>query len=116
MPRLVARAMPAISAASRTSRKSMIAVASIAAVSYFPMALLCDQKAAIVRLKIIKELVPSRLQRADIDRPGRARRDHLLAAQRMAFEFSRALLLVLDRQFDFRPGGHLNFSRRKPAV
>src|SRR3954447_10270614 len=78
--------------------------------------LLRNQKATVIRLEIVIELVAPRLQRADIDCPGRAGWYYLFATQRVAFEFSGPLLLVRDGQLDLGPGRHLNFGGRKPVV
>src|SRR3954452_18999509 len=78
--------------------------------------LLRNQKATVIRLEIVIELVASGLQRADIDCPGRAGWYDLFATQRVAFEFSGPLLLARGGQLDLGPGRHPNFDWRKPAI
>src|ERR1051325_10863926 len=109
MPRLAAMTMPTISAASSTSRKTMIAVASM-------RGLLHHDDAAVLRIEVVKELVAAGVQRADIEADRAAGRDHLLAPHLMAFEFGRGRLLVADLQLHLGAGRHRDFGRHKLPV
>src|SRR5437762_11619910 len=95
-PRLAAMTMPTISAASSTSRKTMIAVASIGRLFGY-------EDAARGAVEIVEELVAAGGERPDKNADRRARPDHFLAMQRAALEFGRLGLLVLDRQLDLDP-------------
>src|ERR1700731_3259966 len=89
-PWLAAMTMPTISAASSTSRKTMIAVASIGLCLF-------HHKATTRRaVEVVKEFVGAGIERADKDADLAAGLDDLLAMQHGALEFRVDGLLVLD--------------------
>src|SRR5579864_1300085 len=104
-PRLAAMTIPTISAASSTSRKTMMAVASIGAL------LLHYQAAARCLIEIVKELIGTGIERPDKNADLTASRDDLLAVQDGALEFGIDHLLILDDQLDFDPSGNGNIAR-----
>ena len=113
MPRLAASTMPTISAASSTSRKTMIAVASIAALPYF-----ATRKPRVARMEIVEELVAAGLQRADIDasrsRPAGSTFSRCSAC---ALELRRRLVCsFLIDQLDLDPGRNRHLGRHEPVI
>src|SRR5690242_7583695 len=111
-PALAARTMPTISAASSTSRNTMMAAPSITT----PHLFCYDMTACGLRVEITKELVFSGLQRADIHHDFLSAGDHLLAPELGAFEFFRRRVVVFHRQGDLLAGRNLDFSRLKLMV
>src|SRR6266550_334888 len=109
-PWVAAMTMPTIRAASSTSRKTMIAVAST------PPLLLHDDDAAGRGMEIVKEHVAPALQRADIDADRASRRYHLFTMQRRALELGRDCLLVADRQFHLGAGRNFHLGRHKSVI
>src|SRR6516165_5872511 len=105
-PTLAASTMPTISAASSTSRNTMMAAPSIATYR-----LLRDYVTASgLWVKIAEELVLAGLQRADIHGDLLAAAHRFLASELGALEFLRCRVVVLDRQGDFLARRHLDFS------
>src|SRR6266496_416151 len=99
--RVAAATIPISSAASRTSRKTMTAVASMAN----RRCLLGDDRALGGLFVVFADvLVASRLEGADEDRRRGFARDHLFAIERMAVEFFRCRIAVLDDELDLLAG------------
>src|SRR5947208_7063725 len=109
-PWLAAMTMPTISAASSTSRNTMIAVASTR-----PL-LLNDEDAARGGMEIVEKLVASGFERADENAGCFARRDDLLAMQRVALEFGSNRLLIADDQLDLGIRPDLHFARHELVI
>src|ERR1700682_3571438 len=98
MPRVAAATMPMMSAASRTSRKTMRAVPN--------MALFRDDHAVGgLLVEFADELVFAGFQRAHVDRRLRLAGDHLLDLERAAFEFLGRRILVFDEELHFLSRG-----------
>src|SRR5262249_31539781 len=96
MLRVAAATMPTISAASSTSRKTMIAVASMA-----DFLLLHDHGALGGLLVVLAdEGIAAGLEGPDEDRRGRLAGDHLFAIERVALEFLWRRVAVLDDELD----------------
>src|SRR5262249_44788195 len=111
-PLLAASTMPTIRAASRTSRKTMMAVPSIAGFHL----LYDDVTARGLWVEVTEKLVTPWLQRADIDGDLLAAGHHFFPPQLGAFEFFWCWIVVLDDQRNFLAGRDLNFGWLKPMV
>src|SRR5260221_13973048 len=99
-PRVAAPTMPRVSAASRTSRKTMRAV---------PNMLFRDDHALGGLLgELADERVLARLQWTHEDRGPRLARDHLLDLQRRALELFGRGVLVFDDELHLLAGGYLD--------
>src|SRR5215469_6388185 len=111
-PVLAASTMPTISAASNTSRKTMMAAPSIV-----DRPLSRNNVAACgLRVEIPEELVFARFQRADINGDLVATGHHFFTTQLGALKFLRCRIVVLDDQRDLLAGWDLNFSRMELVV
>src|SRR5689334_7661081 len=109
MPVVAAATIPTISAASRTSRRTMRAVPN--------MALLGDDHAlGGLLVEFADELVLAGLERPDEDRGLGLAGDHLLHLERMAFEFLRGRVLVVDHELHLLARGDLDAVRRELVV
>src|SRR5437762_10725403 len=98
MPRVAAATMPTMSAASRTSRKTMSAV---------PNMLFRDDHAfGGLLVEFANELVFARLERPDVEGGRRFTGDDLLAVEVVAVEFLGGGVLVLDHQLHLLAGRH----------
>src|SRR6266496_5269238 len=100
-PRVAANTTLTTSAASRTSRKTSMAMPSI------DSRLFRDQRALRRFLvEIAEEWITARLERADEDRDLPLRRHDLFAVELVAFEFLGRRILVLDDELDLLSRRH----------
>src|ERR1051326_5059431 len=100
MPCVAAATMPTMSAASRTSRKTMSAVPNI---------LFRDDHAlGGLLVELADEPVFTGLERAHVDRRFRLAGNHLLDLQLLALEFLGRRILVVDDELHLLPGRHLD--------
>src|SRR5579862_4773439 len=122
--------MPTTSNASTLSRHTMKSTCPIPDLQQFPLrsaarerdvparrvALLRDDHALGALMKVVEELVFTRVQRRDHDERIGARREHFLLAQLHAFEFGGALADVMHFDLDALPRRHLDARRVELAV
>src|SRR5689334_4992939 len=124
MSRVAAAMMPMISAASRTSRKTMRAVPNMVCYSRdWPeqgrarqWLLRDDHALRRLLVELADELVFARLERPDDEGRRRLARDHLLAVELLALEFLRRRILVLDDELHLLARRHLDLVRREHVV
>src|SRR5271154_582273 len=109
-PRHAASTMPTTSDASRTSRKTMIAVANMSAL------LFDDQVAAGLRVKIVEELIAARIERADEHCYFLTGSHNLFAVKLVALKFRGGRVLVAHNQLDLDPRGDLNLAWHELVV
>src|SRR5512135_1535594 len=103
---VAAATMPMMSAASSTSRKTIMAVPNMVCL------LLRDDRALRGRrVEFAHEGVASCIQRPDVERCAAMPGNDLLAVQRKAVEFFRCGILVLYQQLDLLAGGDDQFGR-----
>src|SRR5258708_17505034 len=110
-PRVAARTMPMISAASSTSRNTITAVASMCGP-------LLGDDAPLGSLFVVfaDKLVSASFERADRQRCLAVARDDFLALQIVAFKLLGRRIEVLHHQLDLLAGGHLEFLRVKLVI
>src|SRR6266404_163938 len=111
-PVLAARTMPTISAASSTSRNTMIAAPSIWTILLFHN----DVTTRSGRVEVAEKFVPPGLERADIDGDLFSAGDHLLAPELGAFEFFRCWIVIFHNQSNFLADRDLDFGRPEFVV
>src|SRR5450759_3324996 len=114
--RVAAARIPMMMDASSTSRKTMMAVANMA-LSVCLIDLLGDDDALGGGfVKFSDERVTSWGKRADVNRGGAVSGNHFFPVQRIAVEFLRGSILILDQELDLRAGRNRELGRLELMV